>query len=567
MRGVLLALAVAPALFTLWVIAVFGVNVPVLDDWSYVTLLPRVSVLGVDDFLRLHNESRPALLRLVWIAVVQLAGFSMKYFMLCSWAAAVGISFFVHRLALATSVPREHALWLLVPANLLIFSLVQSANWLAGVQLVVFLTLLMLVVALALIYGTLPVGAKCFGAILLCVLGSLSMASGLLLWPILFAVFVLRCWGELRSARWLIGAFALAGFAFTSLYFRGYAAPRSHASVSSLNDAGNIGSYFVLWLGNAFGSASGMQAAERVPAATAAGVALLLLLAAAGAALVRRADVALWRRAAPWLAMIAFALGCGVLTTWGRAGAGVEQALAVRYATWPLYVAVGLIYGVYLIASDTSGVRFRYPHAARVFVAAVALLLFVLLALGSVQHFEGLAAHRQQRLGLKSILALVNVVRDPETSRRLFPWPDRLRMRASRLDALGLLDPPLISSARVETFAGPRSGSMYGAIEQADVASGTIQLRGWAALPARGEAAHAVLICYSAAAVGPRVVAVIESGSLVSADAPGIAGSGWLAQLRRSSLPGDATRLTAWAFDALTHQAYQLNTAVDLAPD
>ena len=72
----------------------------------------------------------------------------------------------------------------------------------------------------------------------------------------------------------------------------------------------------------------------------------------------------------------------------------------------------------------------------------------------SLHHLRGLEDTRRHHLTARAALAFINVAPEEQLlQRRVFPWVDRLEVRANALDRRGLLRPPLIASDRVGDIA------------------------------------------------------------------------------------------------------------------
>ena len=144
---VLLALAFVPSAFLLMAILRYGVNVPFLDHWSLAGLFLEIEqgTLSVWDLAAPHNESRMFFPRLVLLPLAYLSGWNVRLEMLVSFGLACLVSINVYRLGCASFPDRQIiAQGLLVPANLLIFGIVQWQNWLWGFQVVAFVPIALL---------------------------------------------------------------------------------------------------------------------------------------------------------------------------------------------------------------------------------------------------------------------------------------------------------------------------------------------------------------------------------------------------------------------------------------
>jgi len=557
-RWLVLVLALASPVSVAWLIAVYAVDVPRLDDWSLATVLRSGD--DASSWARLarqHVESRPLTSRLLVLALAPITGFDVRGWMAASWLAACVVSGCLLGLARATfpGSPRA-ALWGWAAANALVFGIAQATTWLHGCHVGSYFVLAFLALGLRVSRpGARPLlrvaaAAACAAA------ASFSLAVGLLAWLLLPVA-----WGpwvaSRRRAGWLWGgAFA----AVAALYFWDWA-PRSPGDGIALREPHRALLYALVFLGAPFGRAVGEGDAATIASAL-CGTLLVAGALASGARLARARDRGRFLRAAPWIALAGFGLASAALAAWGRLAYGIESALAPRYVVWSVSLPVALLFLAPVAFEDRR--RWRRP--------ALALAAALLLAYGvtSGRALAGAADERRQHLLLKSVVAFSRVAPEYAWLGELFPWPDRLQARAGFLSARGLLHPPLVGSDRVlEIARDPEPNLEAGAIESFRRVSDGVVVVGRAALPERREGADAVLLCAAGEDGEPRVVAVAGVGT-ARPDGSRPAARGpypqleWGVRLDSSRLPAAATVLTAWAYDALTGEAVRLAGEVPL---
>jgi hypothetical protein len=552
----------------------YGVDVLRIDDWSMAWLFTRIETgsLSLADLVQQHNEIRPLFPRLLLIALAELFGYDARHAMFASLALCALVACNLAWMGRQTLPGPRHHFAALALASALLFSPVNSPNWLWAVQVVMFLTLAALSTALAV--GASRAGAPVAFAVAAACAGvaTWSMSAGLLCWVVLPPALALARGPRLGPrGRWAAG-WALAAGACLLAYFAGYRAPESLPSPwRALARPDQLLAFLLAYLGAPFAAALAGDRSAALFGSLAAGALLAALLAAACLWLWRRrADAELARRAAPWLGLAAFAVGSGILAGIGRSGMGLHSALATRYATWALFLPIALVHlGALALAEAPRRGDWLRPGAAA--LAAAVLALAGAHSASALRHLERLPATREQHLAARALVAFVNAAPEREALERLvFPWLDRLTERANALDRQGLLSPPLVASDRVAEIAGARGAESYGAIDRSRVGKDEVAVAGFALLPGRGEPAHAVLLCAEGAEGDPRVVAVV-TGRAERPDVVRRTGrradlrSGFARRLPRARLPAQATALTAWAFDALDYRAYRLEGEVPLA--
>ena len=276
-------------------------------------------------------------------------------------AAAAG----VFALAVALFGPGRPLLWL--PFSAIVFSPRQREVWLwSYLEFYPFVSAVFLGAVFAL--WRWPGSRRALaGAALLGAIATFSVASGLAVWPVLFlALPALGFHSRADRLLWL-GAMlvVLVG------YFVHYHWLRGGVVTGPLF----LGGFLLAYLGSplVLFDAGALAAARWIA------VAGLALTAANGVYLWRAGRDADRRRLAAGVALIAFALACGVLTAAGRGGShGMVQALASRYVTHGSLFwlgAVGLCGVALSVAREGGGVtRVRRVVAA---LNLAALLLVV----------------------------------------------------------------------------------------------------------------------------------------------------------------------------------------------
>lgn len=151
--------------------------------------------------------------------------------------------------------------------------------------------------------------------------------------------------------------------------------------------------------------------------------------------------------------------------------------------------------------------------------------------------------------------------------RYVYPAHWNLRAWANDLDRIGYLHPGLIRSNRIREIAADANGENVGAVDHAvRNSSGDMSLSGWAILPQKNRPADSVVLTYDdpagepiifarADVVGPRedVRDLLHDQDYLH--------SGWAKSWKPESLPPEARRITAWAFDSEEGRAFRVGSA------
>jgi hypothetical protein len=403
---------------------------------------------------------------------------------------------------------------------------------------------------------------RVLGGIGIATTATFSMTSGFMSWLLLPPVWALgappRHW-----TRWLV-VWALGGAAVSTLYFWGFE-DRSPGDWQALREPHRAVAYTLVFLGAPFGRALGSGGSDVLVLSGVVGAVLLGGAAGSVLSLLQARDADRWRRAAPFIALAAFACGVAAMAALGRLAFGLDQALSPRYTAWSIYLAVSLLFLVPIAFEGRRGVL----RGAAV-LAALGLCLHTVT---SWQVLQDADAARRQHLTLRAAVDFARVAPEPPLLRKLFPWPDRLITRATFLSERGLMARPLAPSGRVMEIAASRDPVFEaGAIHRYVLDAEALVLEGWAVLPERNEPAHAVLLCAEVPGTNqgdPRVVAVVGTGRPEAAGAAasgrgGPAGSGWNRRLDLTRLRDDESLVTAWAYDSISGRAVRLAGEVQL---
>ena len=108
MAGAALFIAyLLPMLAVIWLIARYGVNVPLGDEWTLVPSFESFATgnIGLRDFQYLNNEHRLILPRFILAALAWMSGWNVKWDMYASLAVAAFTFLMYYRIAVRRSDP------------------------------------------------------------------------------------------------------------------------------------------------------------------------------------------------------------------------------------------------------------------------------------------------------------------------------------------------------------------------------------------------------------------------------------------------------------------------------
>ena len=560
--------ALVPMLHMTYLVRHYGVEVPTLDDWEMAPLIvdAHTGHLKWASIFAQQQEARTVLPKLIFILFAADGHWDVRDQMMlsvaCCWLTAAGLFVLLRRSGLpatAMAVP----FWLAV---LTIFTPAKFEIWIFASGFPSFFPALFLVTALVAAGSERLTLATKFGlCALLSAASSFSLANGLLAWGLTFpALLLMQRPAAWRS--WLTGWLAVTGLCAV-VYFWGYQKPVELTAfapaVSWLDYAG----FILQFLG---GSLAYAAKSNPTVAATIFGAAQLIVFVVVSIYFGRRiSDRRLFARTVPWFALAFHSIGSAILASLGRVGYGAPYALASRYVTFSVYLTIGLVGLVAIMANEASvgspTLRFRgWRYAIWLGLIAAYLIPYKVSAQNNRFFLRALSA--KHRLARGAVLFCHAI--DTRESIKKTAYPNDARPvteAADALDRLKLLRPPLIRTNRIADVPHEIAGNGHasGACETIVPADGElVHATGWATLDAKGRPADCVAIAYQTAdnewvlcaisdsfAMRPEIVKRFHSMEQLW--------SGWSATFQRSAFPAGAN-LSFWAVDADAPRLYRL---------
>ena len=560
-----------PALTVLVLIFMYGVNVPYGDQWDGVPPLiekMKNGTLGLSDFFAQHNEHRIFFPRLVMLGLALLTHWNIKVELFTSWVLACICAYNLWRLSRVTGFGgSDTAFWLLLAGNVLLFTPLQSENWLWGFQIGFFLPLTAFT-SLLWVVASSRTSIAFVAAIVFSMIGNFSIASGFIFWLSALLLLLLpngrfNCQGR---KGWLI-LFFLIFIGAQILYLWNYKKPGHHPDpLMALRHPREAMEYILAYFGSAFAWGTAFSS---ISAAIAVGAILVLLFGICVTyVLLCRKDYILVERALPWVALCLFSLSTNILTTLGRMGFGTAQALSSRYVTFSVMMPVGLLFLTRLVFVHWRGQNtFRqYLMPVRTAIISVTSILGALLMLSSVANLNVWAATRHDRIWSKAVIQLINVVEDStDFCKYVYPTAahEETCKEMARLDYLhpGLLKTKLIREIAKPTLTGKATSGFFDQLVQSG--DGHFTVSGWSVLSERKEAAVATLLTYDDD-YGRANIFAIAMGNMPRPDVAsalntqGYLDSGWSSTIETRVLPPGRRTIRAWAYNPETCRAFEL---------
>jgi hypothetical protein len=458
---VILSLPAALVAAAIWT---YAVDVPVKDQWDIAHIFVEYErgTISFSDLFAQFNEYRQFFPNLLFLGLGELTEWRVHFELAVTFLLACLVFLNVSLLAGRTlATPGAVRLATTFLAAVLIFSPVQHANWLWGIQLVYFVPIACVTTGILVAYSGLETIPKFVIGASLSAVSTFSSANGIVAWVVLLPVFLLLLRAS-RRTRWrFAAAWTVLLVASAALYFYGYESPPGHPSLNeALVRPFHAVVYLVAFLGSPFGVRAGPDVVSGVTAGVAGVVVLAAFVASCAYVWRFRADRALVERTSGWIALGAYSITTGILVAVGRLGFGVGQSLASRYTTFSLYLSVAVIFLAAIVLGhlrrqETGALRLASTSRLMVGAAAAALvaLQVPVFALG----LRAMEDRSDELLRGRACLHLINVAPDRACLvENVHPDLRLLRLRANQLDEMGFLRPPLAS--RADFAAAPIGG-------------------------------------------------------------------------------------------------------------
>jgi len=558
------ALICGPALWHAFLVSQYGVNIPHFDQWTGMAPLFEAMDAGAlrfHDFAVQHNEHRLTLPRFIFFALARFTHWNTRAEMFLTWFAILAMAASLWKLFGATGARASPACYgIFAVLGLLVFDPLQEQNIINGFQFH-FVVPIAFILAAYVAALTLPQAARFVVTAGLATAATFSMAVGLGAWVLIFPLLFLRelapGWGK-----WTIAWLAMFVLNLI-LYFTGY-----QMSVGAfgelLRHPGAALHYFLVYLGAPFAWGTAL---DRIDVAGVVGVGLLGGIGIAVGLLWRlRKDIALLRRAIPWLMVASISLLHGALTTLGRFQLGPSQAMETRYVPYAIMAPIGLFVLGWLLDERSARHGILWPRSPLVALGSILLLLHGLTVLVRMDAWPLLKHHRMMN---KAVVQTIDVVNEPEFYGRITPETPRFIGSIHALARLGYLTPGLLKSRSIGEIADVQSlgDPQFGALQEGSQNGDRVAVAGWAVLPQRLEPADAVLLTCDDAQGAPCIIVLVEvidkrPDVVAATGEPGFYRSGWSRILNTGNLPMGNVTIKAWAYDAERRQAWRIPGAV-----
>jgi len=559
-----------PVTLLLWFVCNFSVNVPFGDEWALPVFFEKVALGSANftDFFAQHNEHRMFFPKIIFIILAFSSKWDVRLEMYFSIFLAMVSFCAMYRIA-ANSQNQDSKLFHLfnIATCILIFSLVQRENWLWGFQVAWFLinTCVILAVFFLVVPTRLLPSQRLYLSAICCFIASFSSAHGLLSWIALLPT-VASVQGSARQRKVRLSLWMALFFLSLFIYLIGYVKPSHHPDIFFfLKEPLIATTYLLTLLGNPIG--------KLIIPDVIFGLIIAATFVLFNIYYLKNYKSEFAHDAAPWLSLGWFATLFALMTTLGRAGFGVEQALSSKYTTGCVLLVISLlqIWRLLIYYERNWLQKNTYINYGCIYFVGIITAVFIANSSDAITQAEETWL---QKTSAEACLEVVHFI-DKSISQQpnnclnlLSPSVARLKEFADPLQRMGFRDFP-----RNITFT-TQPVKIYGNIDNHPSTDnpvmlpkkGNIEISGWAIIPEQREQPKVVLLSYDGSqsffanaaldSYRPDVAKYLNSGLYQK--------SGWEVNVSQSSIPLRETVIKAWVYDPEHKQFVKLSGEVKI---
>jgi hypothetical protein len=413
-------------------------TVPFWDAWAFVEDLAafRSHSVGLSFLFRQHNEHRIVLPRLIlWLDFVFFK-FGGAFPIACTLLlqALQALVFCSVYWKVETHSPASRVAYAALVLGLL-FSASQMENFVRPFQVSWVLVLLASSASIFLLLRHCRAGRSGGRDLTLSIVavisGTLSLASGLLIWPVLALICVVE-----RARKWTLATITTLGTLFWTWYFIGYTRPPQHANpYLSLTHPLELVSYVFTYVVSPI-SSTPLRHAESF------GLIVSLLCVFGITLYIRNRSNSFWRACGFFVYSAIYGIATAIVTSLGRINFGLQQAASSRYQTSTLILWAGLLGLASLFCNRKAGA------VAQSLITPIAVLFIFVAILLPDQRIGTAYFISEGRIINKAGLAIAVQAPDNDAYLKVHPDPELVRLYT-----------PFLRENGVSIFADPILGA------------------------------------------------------------------------------------------------------------
>lgn len=561
--------SIMPVFFLAYLIVHYWIDAPWVDQWNTPgsdLIKIREGEYTFSDLFKQHNEHRFLIYRLISIPLAFLTHWDTRYEVSLLFLCACCTSLCFYRLIQITfSAGKIFQILVLTAINLLIFSPIQldvTGNWLMGVQITFFLSILCLALSVLVSYSKLENHWKFTICIFLCFISSFSFANGLLTWVMvlpMLRILSINKWSSIFEQKKYILIWTACFIITLFMYFYDFKKPAITPKPFNISENLLQGLLFLVTL---LGSPLGFR---NLLASQIVGSILLCAFLFLCVYLIKHwTDIQLIQRSTGWLTFGFYFLISGISIMLGRGIDGVGVAIWAKYTTIAVYFAVAVIGLLAVVFSHAHVKGYWLPHQSIIKYLGITICIIVL-----VLHFNSFSQgimrmkiEKVHRLAGKTCIILSNVVNaDNCLINHVYPlievgdWNsiESLKEQIPIINEMGFLSPPLLESSKIGVINVHSEELMgNGVFERLTLEeSGKYVATGSLTIPKNTNIGNVVLAYGDQGNETIFAIADIAIAYPISVTSMDIATT-WKAQFSPDQLPTPLTPVTAWAMDTDT---------------
>jgi len=546
-------------IYGIWILIIYlyGVNIPILDQWG----LPGEQIeaffnnqLCFATLYQQYNESRKLIPNLIFIAIASiLKEWNVKVEMIIGLHFAFFMSILIYLLLLLTNKSFYKNAFLLILYDFLLLSPASFSRWLRGITIHRLIPDACLIVNALIFRLNINQNLKVWLYSFFCAVSQYSFSGGIVIWVISLIFIIVDNKIILNKKLKFIGLFVLLFTISNIFYFKNYVNPYSHTKPSEIVKYSwqDIGAYFLAFLGNLFGEVYELN------------IFLGLFLFITFTLLLILNLKSMKEEIIVWFIIGFYPIALGVLNAITRLPMSTyanSHALRVDYIIHLAYLPLSaMVISLYLI-----------QYNSKIFKSLSFSFLGIITAFyinknQPTKILHGLQEWQYHYNYGKSCIQLINFYKKDDCIMVLFPFVEPkyswnlnlIITRFKNLSQLNVLRPGIVKDIKIY-----HQGE-WGYIDfiQADK-NGFLKISGWAKLPTR--VADAVILAYANESNGLVVVDILSIGQ-IRQDISRLYGlkyinSGWSGNvdLKNKFTNFHKSSIQAYAFDAKQNIFYPL---------
>lgn len=561
-----------PVALVFWFMNTFYVNVPFWDEWSLIPFFEKIANGSANfaDFFSQHNEHRMLFPKMIFTALSFPFDLNLYIYIFFSLSIVVLTFISIHKITnLGIVNENKYTSHIFNILNcFFLFSLIQYENWLWGFQIAWFFinACVVISVVILVIAKKLNPNIRFLLSGLCCVIASFSSAHGLLSWLALIPS-VLSIEGNTNKKIKRLGIWMALFIVCFIIYTIGYQKPGHHPDILFFLKHPLIsGGYILTIIGFPLGTS--LLLSQLI------GLFILLSFSFFNFYCLRNYKSEFTLYAVPWLSIGWFATLFAGMTTVGRSGFGVEQAMASRYTSVLILLSISCVNLYRLFIShnikDISITKI-YVIPIRIFLSSILIIFFISSNSHAIAEAHNISLSRRTgKTCLEVVKFLDQSFNDLSNSclNLLYPNAARLKDYAKKLEKIGFREFPkniVFQDAALKSHGYidiPRKTEKLLTFSKND----TLKIVGWAILPEKKQQPNVVLISYD------NQNSFFSSGN-VRLDRPDVAKafnsslyrkSGWEANVSLKTIPLGEHFIKVWVYDQDFKQFIKLNGQVKI---